>query len=242
MAKLYYIGKDLNANDLTHWKYIKREKVNGKWRYYYKDDATGRDTYVKNPTFKTKVTAAVQDKLGYDERERMNNTKANAEKTKNDNQGKIDRAVTNANRYQKVVNELDKTVSTTYPNNSKHLTAYKYQKIAIDKRDAERAKVRNYEYENAKAEASANAAAREYAKTPLAKIENLAEKTAKGRAAVKNAANKTLSAVKTAAEKGKSAVNTIMAFAQVRKITKNVKPTTVTYKTKWGTFSKTRGK
>ena len=24
------------SEDLNHWKYIKREKVNGKWRYYYK--------------------------------------------------------------------------------------------------------------------------------------------------------------------------------------------------------------
>ena len=25
-------------NELTHWKYIKREKKNGKWRYYYEDN------------------------------------------------------------------------------------------------------------------------------------------------------------------------------------------------------------
>ena len=23
------------GNELKHWKYIKKEKVNGKWRYYY---------------------------------------------------------------------------------------------------------------------------------------------------------------------------------------------------------------
>ena len=28
---------DLDEGELMHWKYIKREKVNGKWRYYYKD-------------------------------------------------------------------------------------------------------------------------------------------------------------------------------------------------------------
>lgn len=34
MAKVY-----IPENELQHWKYIKREKVNGKWRYYYDDTA-----------------------------------------------------------------------------------------------------------------------------------------------------------------------------------------------------------
>lgn len=33
-GKLYHADDDY----LQHWKYIKREKVNGKWRYYYHDD------------------------------------------------------------------------------------------------------------------------------------------------------------------------------------------------------------
>lgn len=32
-----YIGQDY-SNGIKHWKYIKRERINGKWRYYYKDD------------------------------------------------------------------------------------------------------------------------------------------------------------------------------------------------------------
>ena len=36
-GRMFYIGKD-NTSDLQHWKYIKRERVNGKWKYYYKDD------------------------------------------------------------------------------------------------------------------------------------------------------------------------------------------------------------
>lgn len=36
--QIYYI--DLDPDELVHWKYIKREKLsNGKYRYYYKDDA-----------------------------------------------------------------------------------------------------------------------------------------------------------------------------------------------------------
>ena len=32
-----YLGKDF-SDGIKHWKYIKRENVNGRWRYYYKDD------------------------------------------------------------------------------------------------------------------------------------------------------------------------------------------------------------
>lgn len=29
--------REISDDELMHYKYIKREKVNGKWRYYYKD-------------------------------------------------------------------------------------------------------------------------------------------------------------------------------------------------------------
>ena len=32
-----YLGQEY-SNELYHWKYIKREKKNGRWVYYYKDD------------------------------------------------------------------------------------------------------------------------------------------------------------------------------------------------------------
>lgn len=32
-----YLGKDF-SDGIKHYKYIKRENVNGKWRYYYKND------------------------------------------------------------------------------------------------------------------------------------------------------------------------------------------------------------
>lgn len=34
-----YLGKDYSKG-MKHWKYIKRYKVNGKWRYVYGDDKT----------------------------------------------------------------------------------------------------------------------------------------------------------------------------------------------------------
>jgi hypothetical protein len=36
-----YLGKDF-SDGIKHWKYIKREKVNGKWRYYYKNSDLDR--------------------------------------------------------------------------------------------------------------------------------------------------------------------------------------------------------
>ena len=33
----YYGNQVYNRNDVLHWKYIKRERINGKWRYYYHD-------------------------------------------------------------------------------------------------------------------------------------------------------------------------------------------------------------
>jgi len=32
-----YLGKDF-SDGIKHWKYIKRERKNGRWVYYYKDD------------------------------------------------------------------------------------------------------------------------------------------------------------------------------------------------------------
>lgn len=46
MEKYYGAVRNRNRNDeLTHWKYIKKKKVNGKMRYYYKDDL-GKTDYL----------------------------------------------------------------------------------------------------------------------------------------------------------------------------------------------------
>ena len=51
-----YYGKQYNpTSELKHWKYIKRERVNGKWKYTYATDNRGLDDIL-------------YDKLGYDER------------------------------------------------------------------------------------------------------------------------------------------------------------------------------
>ena len=41
-----------SSNELAHYKYLKREKVNGKWRYYYDDLTTNDDK--KNAYLETK--------------------------------------------------------------------------------------------------------------------------------------------------------------------------------------------
>ena len=35
MSDYYAIHKTKKNDELTHWKYIKKAKINGKWRYYY---------------------------------------------------------------------------------------------------------------------------------------------------------------------------------------------------------------
>lgn len=51
----------MNNNELYHWKYVKKKKVNGKWRYYY--DETGKG--------KIKKGFSVADKLGKHQLELM---------------------------------------------------------------------------------------------------------------------------------------------------------------------------
>lgn len=53
-------------NELTHWKYIKREKVKGKWRYYYDYKSVKKD--IKSAVTKTKTSiektvASVKNKI-----------------------------------------------------------------------------------------------------------------------------------------------------------------------------------
>ena len=68
MSKIYYVGSDVSDDQLMHWKYIKREKVNGKWRYYYD---TGKKEKIAAGNAKSKVRDAAQNasfhKKRYDE-------------------------------------------------------------------------------------------------------------------------------------------------------------------------------
>lgn len=48
--------REIKDDELMHWKYIKREKVNGKWRYWYDADSLKKDvkSLVNNVTKKTR--------------------------------------------------------------------------------------------------------------------------------------------------------------------------------------------
>ena len=76
MSHKYFFTSDgklrsVSDDELYHWKYIKREKVNGKWRYYYHEDDKKLKDKIKSGVDKLQDYAVVQnirDKLGYDEK------------------------------------------------------------------------------------------------------------------------------------------------------------------------------
>lgn len=63
---IYTNGKLYNTNELKHWRYVKREKVNGKWKYYYDLSALKSDIR----TAKNNIVSKVRDVVGYDEQDR----------------------------------------------------------------------------------------------------------------------------------------------------------------------------
>ena len=66
----YYGNQVYNWNDVLHWKYIKRERVNGKWRYYYNDpeyrSALNNYNSAKSRTMTTSLKRAAS-KADYDQ-------------------------------------------------------------------------------------------------------------------------------------------------------------------------------
>lgn len=52
------------SSDLTHWKYIKREKINGKWRYYYNDsELKTDDNKTTEPTVNNVNSLRISEKV-----------------------------------------------------------------------------------------------------------------------------------------------------------------------------------
>lgn len=77
MAK--YVIKDgnlYNVDELYHakFKYIKREWIKGKWRYWYEDSKIKKTA--------TKVTNKAKDKLGYDEKQKVTDAKKKVDAAK----------------------------------------------------------------------------------------------------------------------------------------------------------------
>ena len=62
------------GNELKHWKYIKKEKVNGKWRYYYNVGDMQEDMQ--------KAKEQAKEQLGLNAKQEMQNSKSYLDKSK----------------------------------------------------------------------------------------------------------------------------------------------------------------
>lgn len=88
-------SSNIYDNFLVHWKYIKREKIAGakkgesQWKYFYKDDTTADN--------KAGIVDKVKDKLGFDEKEAYEKSKAQVEAARA-NVAKAQEKVTEAQR------------------------------------------------------------------------------------------------------------------------------------------------
>lgn len=88
----YGVQKIDYQSSLTHYKYIKRVKKNGKWRYYYDKDGLKND---------------VKDVLGYDEK----NARDNALKAKERRYSELNKAEKDLDKYNNgwlMINGSDK--------------------------------------------------------------------------------------------------------------------------------------
>ena len=57
MYQKNYIGREGQSNSLSHYKYISRKKVNGKWQYKYENP----DEYDRNATVSKNVTTTYRN-------------------------------------------------------------------------------------------------------------------------------------------------------------------------------------
>ena len=61
---------EVSDDELMHWKYIKREKKNGKWVYYYDNDKLGIknfiDTKITGKAYKQHAQEATEKKRNVD--------------------------------------------------------------------------------------------------------------------------------------------------------------------------------
>ena len=72
-----YLGQDF-SDGIRHWKYIKREMVNGRWKYYYKDDAYDK----ANSKFKS-ATNKYLDNANKADKELKNHSEAHKKNVNN---------------------------------------------------------------------------------------------------------------------------------------------------------------
>ena len=97
MNKTYAaIQRSGQKNELTHWKYIKKVKKNGKWRYYYDKDSLKRD---------------IDNAIGISAKKKLENDPerlAKAEKELKDLNNLLNSNKISRSEYEKKINELEK--------------------------------------------------------------------------------------------------------------------------------------
>lgn len=170
------IVRTKSDDELYHWKYIRREYVNGQYRYYY--DKTGNDNYIRSnePKYyiggKEKVSLldkakyGIQDKLGYDEKEAHNTMKNTVEMHEE-----------TLDSFKKTRDELIKDVDSDGVRTDieqswfDHLVDPTIKSEELDLKNAKKT------YEQVLAD---------YKKTPMYKIDKIGEKIENGKNKVKN--------------------------------------------------------
>lgn len=101
----YYAVVRRSDDDIKHWNYIKREKVNGKWRYYYDDSelrkfdqgASETTTNKYGNRVETNETVYKQTNDLFDKGDKTTGTSTSTTTTKY--QGKLSRASAKAERW-----------------------------------------------------------------------------------------------------------------------------------------------
>lgn len=100
---------DLDEDEMMHWKYIYKKKINGKWRYYYD---VGDASYIDGNTHKKPSHIVgyswLEDKLGKDEQERSRRASAVYEQADKNSQNRSYSSASEMRKTQARVAELGK--------------------------------------------------------------------------------------------------------------------------------------
>lgn len=113
MNHYYAVTRSKKNDELQHWKYVKKYKKNGKWRYVYNVGTTG-DQINGKITSPYREYTKIQDVLGFDERDAAGIAEVN-----------YHRADDNARAYNH-----SQTTNSKYYNQAKSDALYKQAKVA----------------------------------------------------------------------------------------------------------------
>lgn len=84
----------LSNNELKHWKYVRRENVGGKWRYWY-DDAYKNDDHPIGQNYKTQTEVMAEREY----QNSVNELKSAEQESKSADMRTIEKTLKKADRY-----------------------------------------------------------------------------------------------------------------------------------------------